>query len=448
MTRLWSAAVEVLQANWNGAATLPSRDQYPHQWSWDSAFISIGWARFEPARAQQELVSLFRGQWSSGRVPQIVFSADADPGSYFPGPDFWRSAAVAEAPLAPTSGIVQPPVHARAVLTAYLADAGSQRSREFLASMYPRLRSWHQYLRLCRELDGTGLASIVHPWESGLDNSPAWDHVLDSQDYPAGEQFVRRDLTHVSTGNRPTDEDYRAYVALAREYRDAGYSDKALPDHRFVVEDPLFNAVFLDAELCCASIAELLGLHREPHLARARQLHEAMMSHLWDEAAGSFRARDARTGDRSTVDTIGALIPLLDPWLSAEVAGKVEALALSADFAGGCEYPMPSTALTSPEFDRVRYWRGPTWVNTNWLLWTAAIEAGCAELANRIAESSVRLVEASGFREYFDPLTGTGLGADRFSWTAALTLDFLSADQAPSSLRSRLGIAGVVEGTG
>jgi hypothetical protein len=441
MSNLWSAAVDVLQGNWNGVATLPSRNQYPHQWSWDSAFISIGWSRIEPARAQQELLSLFRGQWSSGRVPQIVFSAETVGGSYFPGPDFWQSGAVPEAPLDPTSGIVQPPVHARAVLTAYLADPDEERARSFLAFMYPRLNAWHRYLRTSRQLDGTGLASIVHPWESGLDNSPAWDEMLKDHEFEGGEDFVRRDLTHASPSNRPTDEDYQAYVSLARAYRDAGYSDTALPDHPFVVEDPLFNATFLDAELCCAAIAHALGQDRRPHLSRAQQLHLAMMANLWDEQGGCFRARDARTGQRSRVHTIGSLIPLLDPWLSPAVADKVTELALSGDFAGGCEYPMPSTALTSTEFDRRRYWRGPTWMNTNWLLWTAAVEAGATELAALVARSSLRLVELSGFREYFDPFDGAGLGTHQFSWTAALTLDFLSAGKESVVVRPLSGFA-------
>jgi hypothetical protein len=436
MTALWSAAVEVLRDNWMGTATLPSREQYPHQWSWDSAFISVGWAHIDPGRAQQELVSLFRGQWSSGRVPQIVFNTNADAQAYFPGPDFWQSDTIDEAPVAPTSGIVQPPVHARAVLRACSAEPESASGQEFLRRMYPRLVAWHAYLRQCRELDGTGLASIVHPWESGLDNSPSWDHVLAEHEYRPDETFVRRDLTHVSTANRPTDADYRAYVALAREYRDAGYSDQALPDHRFVVEDPLFNAVFLDAELCCAAIASLLAADPAKHLNRAFQLHESMMRYLWDPGVRRFRSRDARTGVQSGVDTIGSLMPLLDPWLPTDVLADVEKLAWSDDFIGGCEYPVPSTSLTAVGFDRERYWRGPTWINTNWLLWTAAGEAHLLDLAGRIAESSLGLVSRSGFREYFDPLSGSGLGAEQFSWTAALTLDFLSNDGQPRRLRA------------
>ncbi len=433
MKHLWHAAEDVLNANWTGGATLPSRRQYPHQWSWDSAFNSIGWARLAPDRARTELRSLFEGQWASGRVPQIIFNPDVDPHAYFPGPDFWRTTTIAGAPPTPTSGIVQPPIHARAALATYLADPQSDASMDFLRALYPRLRSWHGYLRQHRDIGAGGLAAIVHPWESGLDNSPLWDHVLGKRigDGQA-EDYIRRDLTHIDTSHRPTDADYRAYVVLASHYRDTGYRDEKLNDHRFIVEDPLFNAVLLDAELCCARIAELLGQDPRPHRAAARGIHHALVTRLWDSEANRFAARDVRTGALSQTPTIGSLIPLLDPWLTQQMREQVLRLAYSEEFAGGCEYPMPSTALRSPDFDRYRYWRGPTWISTNWLMWTAATAAGADELAGIIARASIELVDRAGFREYYDPLDGAGLGSDLFSWTAALTLDFLASTGVPT----------------
>lgn len=64
------------------------------------------------------------------------------------------------------------------------------------------------------------------------------------------------------------------------------------------------------------------------------------------------------------------------------------------------------------------YWRGPTWVNTNWLLTDALGD----DLVARTLELSAR----EGFREYYDPHTGDGLGATGFTWSAALVLDWLS----------------------
>ncbi len=84
-----TAAQHVLDANWIGSSTVPSRSLYPHQWSWDSAFIAIGRSWYDEPRARQELVTLFDAQWANGMVPHIVFNPAVPDGAYFPGPDFW-----------------------------------------------------------------------------------------------------------------------------------------------------------------------------------------------------------------------------------------------------------------------------------------------------------------------------------------------------------------------
>src|SRR3954469_2594426 len=66
---LASAALDVLDANWLGAATRPAPGLYPHQWSWDSAFVALGHARYRPERAESELRALFAGQWRNGMLP-------------------------------------------------------------------------------------------------------------------------------------------------------------------------------------------------------------------------------------------------------------------------------------------------------------------------------------------------------------------------------------------
>ena len=101
-----------------GGWTRAAPTLYPHQWSWDSAFIAIGQAHLDTGRAVEEIRTLLDHQWKNGKVPHIVFNPDAPPESYFPGPEHWASAADAdEAPSGParTSGLCQPPAHAIAV---------------------------------------------------------------------------------------------------------------------------------------------------------------------------------------------------------------------------------------------------------------------------------------------------------------------------------------------
>ena len=132
-------ALDVLEANWRGASTVPSPALYPHQWSWDSACIAIGYSHLNHDRAEQELRSLFAGQWRNGLLPHIVF---ADGQDYFPGPEFWRTDVSPDAPeLRRTSGIVQPPVHATSVLQVYLTDDDADRAAAFLAEMLPTNRN-------------------------------------------------------------------------------------------------------------------------------------------------------------------------------------------------------------------------------------------------------------------------------------------------------------------
>ena len=123
----------MLEAGWTGTSTVPSRGLYPHQWSWDSAFIAIGLRHLSPLRAQTELETLLAAQWADGRIPHIVFNPSVPLDAYFPSPDFWCSSTAGRTAGAPrtvqTSGIVQPPVHALAAWLVHLADPGLSRAR-------------------------------------------------------------------------------------------------------------------------------------------------------------------------------------------------------------------------------------------------------------------------------------------------------------------------------
>jgi hypothetical protein len=119
----------VLDFNWTGEYTMPGPRLYPHQRSWDSAFIAIGYSHYDQERATRELRHLFEAQWKSGLLPQIVFKPLFS--EYFPGIEFWHAERSPDAPRdRKTSGVVQPPVHAtahnrlRARLGPLLLDGG------------------------------------------------------------------------------------------------------------------------------------------------------------------------------------------------------------------------------------------------------------------------------------------------------------------------------------
>jgi hypothetical protein len=279
----------------------------------------------------------------------------------------------------------------------------------------------------------------VHPWESGQDNSPAWDAELAAVPLPgrpggllAGHR--RHDLDHVNAAERPTGADYARYVAIAEAYRGHGYRDAAaLPTHPFVVVDPLFNAMLAWAEEALAHIADEIGEPSEPHRRRAAELRNALLEHCYDPAAGLFRALD-RHGAPIPESTVSGLTPLVLDVPEDVVDGLVSAIT-GPHFGLNDRVPLPSYDLTGAAFDSTRYWRGPAWINTSWLVLRGLERHGRDAEAATLRTAMLTAVRDHGFREYFDPNTGAGCGVGDFSWTAALTLDLL-ASEAPTTTQA------------
>ncbi|GGZ72549.1 hypothetical protein GCM10010389_07400 [Streptomyces echinoruber] len=430
---LHARAAGVLDGNWTGTSTVPSRGLYPHQWSWDSAFIAIGLRHLSPLRAQTELETLLDAQWGDGRVPHIVFHPSVPLDAYFPSPDFWRSTTAGRTAGAPrtvqTSGIVQPPVHALAAWLVHRADPGLSRARGFLARVYPRLAAWHRYLLHRRDLGGGGLAAVVHPWEQGMDNSPCWDLPLSRIPPAPARSFRRADLDHGSPGDRPTDLDYGRYVRLAADYRDTGYRDGT---GAFAVEDPAFNALLIASEHALARIARELGAPGTARHARAERLTAVLVERLWREREGMFFCRDVHTGEPIPERGVSGLVPLLLPALPREITAALVRTACGPHFQLGAGAGLvPSYDLLGEAFDPHRYWRGPAWFNTAWLVERGLRLHGERERADALRAAFLRTADATGFAEYVDPYTGEARGARAFGWTAALALDLLHDPPGP-----------------
>ncbi|MFF5213433.1 hypothetical protein [Streptosporangium sp. NPDC000396] len=412
-------AWSVLDANWTGSATVPAPGLYPHQWNWDSTFVAIGLARWDTRRAGTELLSLLAGQWRTGMVPHIVFH----PGHtevYFPGPSIWRSQ---EHPAAPngvlTSGLTQPPMQAMAAWWVWRHAADRDEAVALVRRLYPMLAAQHEYLATVRDLGGGGLAAIVHPWESGMDDSPVWDAPLEAL-APVRYAYRRAELP-----DRHPDSHHDRYVWLAMRYRDSGYDGTYLrDDHPFAVEDPMFNGIWLASCQALAELAPLAGADPGPHREAAERIRSGLLERLW--VNDLFHVRDLRSGRLSPVCTVGSFGPMLDPELPADRVAKMVGVLESPRFMGAAGYPVPSCEIRSPQFDRSRYWRGPSWVNTNWLLRRAAAVHGMTGLVRLLGTCTLRLVRQAGFRECFDPFDGSGRGSRDFSWSAALTLDLLA----------------------
>ena len=426
---LTQQAKMVLDFNWTGEYTKPGPRLYPHQWSWDSALIAIGYSSYDQERATSELTHLLDAQWKNGLLPQIVF--DPHFGMYFPGIDFWHAD---ESPDAPqhvrTSGIVQPPVHATAVLRVYERAKDDSGAREFLEYAFPKLAAWHEYLYRERDPEGEGLVYIRHPWESGMDNSPMWDSILERL-WLSPEQIpsYRRADTHiVAAEDRPLDAAYDRFAYLVKLFAARVYEEaKIRKDCPFLVQDVLFNAILWQADRDLAQIARALGEDGASFDERAEKTARAMNGKLWDEEHSIYLDFDIVAARSIYVYVAPNFVPLFAGIPGRERARRMVSALEAAAFGLTDESitPVPSYDRYGFAFFPTRYWRGPVWININWFLAQGLDRYGYEDQARRLRKTIVSLCHDEGFYEYFDPLTGMGHGSDLFSWTAALFLDVM-----------------------
>jgi hypothetical protein len=431
---LRDAAVDVLRKNDLGGWTKPAPRLYPHQWSWDSAFIAIGLAHSDLERALRELETLFEAQWSDGRVPHIVFNPEAQ--DYFPGPERWASARSSPmAPRAPaTSGLIQPPVHALA-LQRILHQAERERADKIVArigALYPKVLEWHRYLARSRDPSQSGLLVIYHPWESGTDNSPRWDAALARLQVGDVPAYQRHDLKHVEDpSERPTHSEYDRYLWLVELLKQAGYDDAAIQrEYPFQIRDALMSAIFAAACNALAEIAESLSRDRS-ELDELSSRFSSGVQNAWDPDLRLSLDFDVVAGQSVKVETCAGLAPLLLPDLSSDLLREVVARLTGSGFAGaqGLAYPIvPSTSPGSAGFQPRAYWRGPSWPVANWLFWFGLAQHGQREAAANLRSANLALLDrpSADFAEYFEPFTAEPLGSLEQSWTAAVVLDWLA----------------------
>ncbi len=410
-------ARRVLAQNDRGGYTVPSPGLYPFQWNWDSAVVALGWMTFDESRAWRELDRLFEGQWDSGLLPHIVFHVPAD--TYFPGPGEWGTA---DRHHPPTSSISQPPLAATMVRMMSERAADPDLAKRAVAQLLPKLLAWHRWWFRDRDPEGTGLVATFHPWESGLDNSPAWDEPLAAVP-PTSRAYARRDTGFVDAARRPRQADYDRYVYLMDFFRQTKFDPARIyAECPYRVADFGLNTILLRAT---DDLAELCHRHDEPGAAEemgaAADRSRRALAGLWSEKSGVYVSRDTRTGRLLEARTHSTFLA----WYG-RVAHSVEVdrrlLAGCNDWLARVPQGLPSTHPDAPEFEPQRYWRGPVWPHMNWLIAQGLAEAGHAAPPTALRHSTRSLIARGGFREYFNPLTGEGYGGSDFSWTAAVTL--------------------------
>ena len=419
-------AKAVLAANDLGISTKPAPIQYPHQWNWDSAFIAIGFSHYDTERAKTEILSLLSGQWKNGMIPHIIYSSDTS--GYFPDSQRWLSDSIqSEIPTGKlTSGISQPPL-----ITIAVKEVAGHADLKFLRQVYPCLLAYHRWFHTARDPSNEGLVSIIHPWESGMENSPRWCEVLENLKISERPVYKRKDQIHVNLSQRPSDYEYDRYVYLMDLIRDMNYEhEQILEKSPFVVQDVLLNSILYHADECLYEIAQKLGESVEEIEGWMTSTRIAFDQRFWNANDALYYDYDVRNKRQIRQNTIATFMPIYAGLVDDRKVLQLvkNHLVNPNDYAplpskGG--YYIPTVSKSNPYFDRTRYWRGPVWVNTNWLVMRGLERYGYSTLANQIRADTKKLVESQGFFEYFDPVTGQGYGTNQFSWSASLLIDLI-----------------------
>ena len=438
---LETEAKDVLDKNNRGNYTCPNIRLYPYQWLWDSCFISIGLAHYDIEKAKQEILSLFEGQWANGMMPNILMWKHNNEGDNYNTSNerIWRSWLNPASPNElGTSGITQPPVIAEAVVKIGEKMSPSER-RDWYKQVYPKLLKYHQWIFEERDPHGEGLALLIHPWECGMDNTAPWMQELSEHSLPLWLKALmilridmllglfRRDTQIVKGNQRITNVEALSFFAVQRRLRRKRYNFDKIIDHSlFAIEDLTFNSILIKANKHLKEISRTIDKKLPEDLIERMGISEKALEDLWDDYAQEYFSRDFVSHRLLKESSIASFMPLYSGSISKEKA-KIIVDNLSNTHRYKTPYPVPTSPITSDWFNPQRYWQGPTWINTNWLIIEGLKNYGFDKEANELKEKTLKLVNKSGIYEYFDPLNGTPLGSNNFSWTAALAIDLINS---------------------
>lgn len=270
--------------------------------------------------------------------------------------------------------VTKPPLLAWAAWKLYEIDG----DREFLNEIYESVVRWNNWWFEKNDMDHNGLCEYQHPYSSGLDDSPLWDE-----------------------GMPVESPDLNTYLCLQQE---------ALSKMAMAIGETA------DAELWAT---------------RADQMAERLIRLMWDKQAGLFWAK--KNGASINTRTPFNLFPLLTGRMPPEITVRLVAhLVDEKQF--WPRYPVPTVALADPKYDPVQMWRGPTWVNVNYLLIEGLQRSGHPNLARDLRHRTLEvMINADDIYEFYHPVTGEApaTAASTFGWSSALLIEMMLQERAP-----------------
>ncbi len=243
-----------------------------------------------------------------------------------------------------------------------------------------------------------------------------------------------------------TDTLRKVYSHLVRwtewwfEYRDLDYN--GLPDYPIALDSGWDNSSLLEHAffLESADLASFLVLQMHAMARISRKLDDESSAQKWEAKAQELLHRMIAvlwTGDYFTVRRSGgdiiaqeptsmlSVMPLvlgdlLDKDIYNKLLGQLQTRYLTA-------HGPATEAVDGPLYEPDGYWTGPIWAPTTDLIIDGLRRGGNAELADEISRRFCDMIQniAGGNYENFDALTGQGLRAPGYSWTATVNLQLI-----------------------
>jgi putative isomerase len=331
-------------------AMTPSKVHYVGVWQWDAYFHALAYRHVEMKLAHDQIRVVLDHQRPDGMIPDAIHDEGTVTHLTFPV----------------EADVTKPPLLAWTAWKLFETDG----DREFLDEIYEPVVRWNEWWFEHNDLDHDGLGEYLHPFSSGLDDSPLWD-----------------------SGMPVTSPDLNTYLFLQMEN--------------------------------LGRMAGVLGLPAEAikWQERADALLDRMLEKLWDPKAGLFWAYH---GDQPIrIKTPFNLLPLMTGRLPAEVSQRlVEHLTDPRTF--WTRWPVPTVAIDEPTYNPAQMWRGPTWINVNYLLLEGLERSGYPDVASQLCQRTLEMLsQHPDIFEYYHPETGVPCdrAATSFGWSAALSIE-------------------------
>ena len=415
MSNLINKAQKTLLGNRRKGYTLPTNNKlYPAQWNWDSAFIALGYSYFNLNYALKEITTLLDGQWKDGMVPHILFHNPNT--NYYPNYTAWNCGNKIR-----SSGITQPPILATILKLILDKNKISNKQTKEIKKIVKKIIRFHEWFIKFRDPKKTGLVSILHPWESGYDNSPIWDEPMAKVTIEKNLKYKRADNKLIKPDQRPLNIDYDRYVSIKNNLRKKKYNPKEIfKSSLFNVVDVGFNSLFLKANKDLIQISNKFNIETSK-ISNYVKVTEKNILKLYDKKKGIFFSKDIRNNKKIYIPSITNYFILFADLDNDFINNKL--IKNLKNHNKNNKYFFSSIKPSHNSFEEKRYWRGPVWINCNWFIYQG-LKNKDLKFSNYVKKKTIKLLEKSKFYEYFSCKNGQPMGAKNFSWSASLYLDF------------------------